>query len=184
MLIQFTVGNFLSFKEKTTFSMVTSPDEPGHQDRVVKLTDDLSVLRIAAIYGANASGKSNLLKAILFAKSLITNTLPPFSPMPHEPFLLEESNFKKESYFEFIFNLNNVLYCYKFSQNALSVFSESLINVSTNIAYFTRNDREESPEIIFHESIYDDFKIDRDFLNFVAMGTRHNHVIQKRQSSN
>ncbi len=156
--------------------MVASPDEPGHTDRVVKLTDDLSVLRIAAIYGANASGKSNLLKAINFAQSLITNIVPPSGSLFHEPFMLDESNIYKESYFEFIFNIENILYCYKFSHDSFSIIFESLINVQTELPYFTRNKNEESVNIIFNDNIYTDFKIEKDFLNFVAKGTRNNQL--------
>jgi len=73
MLVQVTIENFLSFKEATTFSMLGVNSDLNH---VGHLAVDVagqgkSLLPIAAIYGANAAGKSNLIKAIDFALVLI-----------------------------------------------------------------------------------------------------------------
>ena len=144
MLIQFTVGNFLSFKEKTTFSMVASPDEPGHEDRVVKINDDLSVLRIAAIYGANAAGKTNLIKAIINAKELIRRGTNVLEPIPYEPFLLSEPTENNDSYFEFVFSINETVFIYGFTNNGSIIGSEWLINSSIGVTYFERNKNEKN----------------------------------------
>lgn len=69
MLIEFSVENFLSFKEKTTFSMVANPSEnfPEYYDKEhdIEITNDnTTVLPVMAIYGANASGKSNLIRGL------------------------------------------------------------------------------------------------------------------------
>lgn len=68
MLIQFTVENYLSFDEKVVFSMRASGDKdhPGHV-----VGGKVPLLRGAAIYGANAAGKSNLVAAMSFARDLI-----------------------------------------------------------------------------------------------------------------
>lgn len=71
MLISFALENWLSFKERSTFSMVAGL-EKQHAKRVPRIKDyKMSLLPIAAIYGGNASGKTNLLKALSFAKDLI-----------------------------------------------------------------------------------------------------------------
>jgi hypothetical protein len=62
MLIEFRVSNFRSFNEEQVFSLVASND-PKHPDNLIPC-DTFSLLRGAAIYGPNASGKSNLIKAI------------------------------------------------------------------------------------------------------------------------
>ena len=78
MLIEFSVGNYRSFKDTVTFSMVaakiTAQDKRLDEDNVFKVDDDLSLLRSSAIYGANASGKSNLAVnlALLFKTNIIS----------------------------------------------------------------------------------------------------------------
>ena len=74
MLIRFNVSNFLSFDELQEFSMiggkVRSKTEHVEDDRNIKL------LKFAALYGANAAGKSNLISAIDFARATIVEGLP------------------------------------------------------------------------------------------------------------
>ena len=60
MLLEFSVTNFFSFKEKTTFSMLASFDN-CLENNFVNVGNE-KVLKMTAIYGANASGKSNLFK--------------------------------------------------------------------------------------------------------------------------
>lgn len=69
MLLQFTVENFLSFDEPTNFSMRAGKDK-DHLEHLIRLGKE-TVTRGAAIYGANAAGKSNLVLAMGFARDLI-----------------------------------------------------------------------------------------------------------------
>ena len=64
MLIQFKVGNFRSFKDIATLSMVASAIKE-HEENNVFSAGNLRLLKNIALYGANASGKSNLIKAML-----------------------------------------------------------------------------------------------------------------------
>ena len=67
MLISFTLANWLSFKDETTFSMVASK-ERQHNKRSPKIKKlNARILPVAAIYGGNASGKSNFCDALLLA---------------------------------------------------------------------------------------------------------------------
>src|SRR6185312_10448764 len=72
MLIDFTVENFRSFQNEEKFSMVASNKLQDHMEHCVSV-EGLSqrLLRAGVIYGANASGKSNLVKAMAFAQQLI-----------------------------------------------------------------------------------------------------------------
>ena len=71
MIISFSVENWASFRDKVTLSMIASR-ERQHVDRVPRLDKyQTRVLPIAAIYGGNASGKTNLFKALSFARSLV-----------------------------------------------------------------------------------------------------------------
>ena len=65
MLISFSVQNFRSFGEEMTLNMIASNKLTEHPQHLVDLpTTGNSVLRAAVVYGANAAGKSNLVKAI------------------------------------------------------------------------------------------------------------------------
>lgn len=75
MLIEFSVENFLSFREKVTLSMLATPARKNSKvftySHTRKLKYDNSVLPVMAIYGANAYGKSNLIKSIEILKNAI-----------------------------------------------------------------------------------------------------------------
>ena len=79
MIIQFTVENFLSFKEPATLSLAASAlkEKQTRSDEIVFELEgtNLSLLKSAVIYGANASGKSNLVKALDFFKWFVIKFL-------------------------------------------------------------------------------------------------------------
>lgn len=70
MILEFQVENYLSFKEKAKLSMLASPSKKELPDSVIS-SGKYNILSSVAIYGANASGKSNFLKAIRFMKEFI-----------------------------------------------------------------------------------------------------------------
>ena len=74
MLIRFRVRNFLSFKDEVEFSMIPgrTKQHPNHIISGGSGRNAINLLRAGVIYGANASGKSNLIHALSFAKILIT----------------------------------------------------------------------------------------------------------------
>lgn len=72
MLLEFSVENYLSFKEKTTFSMLASNDKKLENNYVP--LNKYNILKTTSIYGANASGKSNLFKALNFFVQLVKNS--------------------------------------------------------------------------------------------------------------
>ena len=75
MIIQFTIGNFLSFKEQSTLSLTASAlkeIQVSAEDIIFNVgSAGLSLMKSAIVYGANASGKSNFIKssADFFLKS-------------------------------------------------------------------------------------------------------------------
>src|SRR4051794_22976733 len=72
MLIDFRVGNFRSFNEPQTLSLVAGPDEQLSGNLVTR--PGLVLLKAAVLYGANASGKSNLLTALRFAADFVATS--------------------------------------------------------------------------------------------------------------
>lgn len=97
MLSRFTVGNFLSFNKAQSFSMIAGQVQK-HKQRLFQ-ADDLKLLKFSAIYGANASGKSNLVKAMAYAGSIITRGT---SDSPESSYYKLDPKAKElPSYFEF-----------------------------------------------------------------------------------
>ena len=75
MLIQFTFSNVLSFKGKFTLDMAAINAYKEHSYNLIDIGQKEKFLKVAAIYGANASGKSNLFFAFLYNYSLMARAL-------------------------------------------------------------------------------------------------------------
>ena len=143
MLIEFSVKNFLSFKDKAILSM-----EKGNGDENIDniiFNDITDLVKNAAIYGANASGKSNILKAFTCAILMIRNSnLMSVGEkwLYIKPFLFDETSKNKPSEFEFTFITNNVKYKYFFSADQNRIYEESLdvYNSQKPTNIFTRKD--------------------------------------------
>lgn len=72
MLKSFQIENFNSIKDPIIFSMEPVPDLTEHMDFITHLDNKNELLKVASIYGPNASGKSNLLYALRYLRNLIT----------------------------------------------------------------------------------------------------------------
>lgn len=131
MLVQFLVENFLSFKDETVFSMRAPPGEthavteiPGH--------DGLRLMRVAAFYGANASGKSNLVKALKTACALVALGASPSSKLPFHPFRLAPDFQRRPTRFQFDFLVEGILYSYTLILSAERITGEALYRTLPN----------------------------------------------------
>lgn len=136
MLIEFSVGNYRSFKEKVTFSMVAAnlvaKDKNLDENNVFTVDTDLILLKSAAIYGANASGKSNLAKALSFMKWFMINSFKETQSTEKinvERFRLSIETEKEPSFFEIVFILDGQRYRYGFEATQDKVVSEWLFYV-------------------------------------------------------
>lgn len=133
MLIEFTLKNFLSFKDSAKISMVAAKSK-NHPSHVVPLIEDehgtsFSLLRSAVIYGANASGKSNVLKGFKTMKSLVVESSKRTNSgdkIPVTPFKLNPSCSDVPTFFEAIFIINNKRFRYGFEATQEEVVSEWL----------------------------------------------------------
>ncbi len=150
-MIEFSVGNYRSFKDVVTFSMVAAPI--GHEDKeidrnnVFTIPQDINLLKSAAIYGANASGKSNLVRAISFMKSFVLDSAVGRrvkDPIDTEIYKLSKDTETEPSYFEIIFAIGTTRYRYGFEVDRHSVKSEWLYQtLSTHESeIFTREENE------------------------------------------
>jgi hypothetical protein len=132
MLIEFSVSNYRSILNRQTLSMVASSDKE-HRQRNVTLVEgkNLSLLRSAVIYGANAAGKSNLLRALESLRWLIQNSatgVQEGQTLPVSPFLFSQPSTNQPSEFELIFiGEDGVRYHYCCALTADRVVKEWLV---------------------------------------------------------
>lgn len=134
MLVEFRVGNFRSFKDEVTLSMVASADKQHLTTHTVKINNKLSLLRSAVIYGANASGKSNLFNAMAFMRNFVLNSSresQATKKIAVEKFRLSTETENKPSTFEIIFLMENIRYRYGFQVDEKQVHNEWLFYVPT-----------------------------------------------------
>lgn len=180
MLIEFAVENFRSFKEETVFSLIATKDE-SHPSHVVRTdgSKPLRVLRAAALYGANASGKSNLINAIAFARDFIVTGTRASGAIPYEPFKLSAATRTAPSKFEFVFTLDGVLHTYGFKADASRVHEEWLFATpgKKEVTYFERiTDESGAVTVEFGTTFRKQAERKKGFLEFVAEGTRPNQL--------
>ena len=130
MLIRFTVENFLSFKDETQFSMVAGRTRK-HQDHILPRANrrDVRLLKTAAIYGANAAGKSNLIKAMDFARKLIVEGRSSSQNIPVIPFRFDVQSKRELSKFQFEINTKHGSYVYGFEVDSTRVHTEWLYRI-------------------------------------------------------
>lgn len=152
MLIKFKVGNFLSFDEIQTFSMeagkVRSNSERLFFDKNLKL------LKFMAIYGANASGKSNLVSAFEFAQRIIVRGLP---KSPSNKYCrLNNENKYKPSRFEFTIKIDEDILIYGFDLilSSATLVSEYLKKVRSDKSHKT---------IFYRDTISGNYEVDSYF---------------------
>ncbi|KAA5534560.1 ATP-binding protein [Taibaiella lutea] len=131
MVLKFTVGNYLSFKEKTTLDMSAEAlkEKKGNLHIPYHHNPKLTLLKSMAIYGHNSYGKSNLIKAYSFYKNLIINSFSfgkKNTEFDVEPFRLNTSMVNKPSHFEAVFILKQTKYRYGFEITRHGVSEEWL----------------------------------------------------------
>ena len=169
MIIRFSVENWKSFRNKTTFSMIASR-ERQHGERVPNVKKyQMKILPISAIYGGNASGKSNFFDALQFVQQLVVNGTLPDRSIPVETFKLDPKSLVQPTRFEFELLINEEIYAFSFAVTKNSVLEEKLVQIFTNsetVLYERKNSK-----IEFHKSLS---KID--FLKFAFQGTRENQL--------
>ncbi len=192
MLIQFSVGNVLSFNEIVQLNMTgaTPVKEFESINTFIDPTNKFKLLKSAAIYGANSSGKSNLVKSISIMQNFVLNSFRDAlleknnSQLNITPFLLNDSCLKKPSYFEIIFIYKNKRYRYGFEIQDNVIQSEWLFFINTNkeIKLFTRKQKKiEINKRSFKEGLGLEAKTKKNvlFLTVVAQfdGQRSNKVV-------
>lgn len=131
MLVQFMVKNVLSFREETILDMTAINAYKEHESNLIDNGTKEKFLRVAAIYGANASGKSNLYMAMRYFQRIIVESLNNVDDDSmtaiescYEPFKFEEKMDNSE--FQIIEIIGNYEYKYGFEYNNKCIVAEWL----------------------------------------------------------
>ena len=132
MILEFCVSNFLSIKDelKLSFVATTLKESLSEPNDVIPLSDmGLSLVRSAVIYGANASGKTNVLKAIAFYKRFIVDSFKNSQAgesIDVENFRLNISTIHEPTTMEATFAVGEYIYRYGFEVDQKAIHAEWL----------------------------------------------------------
>ena len=130
MLIEMSVGNFLSFKEPVKISMIAANSVKEHKNSNIIETENYKLLKSSVLYGANASGKSNLIKAMTFMKWFVISSskdTQTHERIPVTPYKLSRETSGKPSFFEIVILKNKIKYRYGFELDSHGVKWEWLL---------------------------------------------------------
>ena len=141
MLVEFTLGNFLSFNEKRTLSFEAQGGVSELRDNFFTF-EKQNLLRSIVLYGANSSGKSNLIKALLRMKFCVMSSvkLNETDELDYTPFLLSSVSENQPTFFEIVFFSQKQKFRYGFEYNATEIVNEWFFEVkkTKEIPFFIR----------------------------------------------
>ncbi len=130
MLLQASFKNFYSYQEEAVLTMLASSDKSLlDQNTIPLVASKKRILRNINIYGANASGKSNVFKVFFYAKTFLLNAIKNIGndyKIPTKPFLLSSVSENQTSEFEFIIIQDGTQYRYGFEVSAEKIYREWL----------------------------------------------------------
>lgn len=163
MLVQFRVKNFTSFKDEACLSMIANSGKEN-DNNYVNIGKD-NILKYASIYGANASGKTNLIKAFATSIRIIResfNYTPNSKLILIDPFAFSNKCKNEPCEFEYIFIKDNIRYIYGFSATIDKIVDEYLI------AYYSAK-----PTEIFSRKDTNNFKLisedEKELKNYIGL---------------
>ncbi len=127
MLIEFSVTNFQSFKERQTFSTLASKDSLLNATNLFEVNGK-NYSKINVFYGANASGKTAFFRAFQFVRAFVSmsNQMLDKTLIPLTPFCFDDASLKRPSVFELVFFKDKIKYSYSFSCDRKVVYTERL----------------------------------------------------------
>lgn len=128
MLVGFSVSNYKSFKGEQSVSMVASKVARHKEHTTTEGARKL--LKTALVFGANASGKSNFIKAVSFSKNIILNGLDNVN-VDKKYFRIEDNMYSQPGFFEYRMIIDEIEYCYGFalSYNLKEILAEWLVKI-------------------------------------------------------
>src|SRR5690606_5328239 len=148
MLINFSVENYRSIKNKVTLSFEASNSNDLEDYFIINAAKDLRLLKLGLIYGANASGKTTLLESLDFLQELILEPVEKKTEViDFSPFLFDKESKNKNTNFSIEFFQNNIKYIYNLELNTNSIVFEELYYHKPNKALVFRRNTELSKQL-------------------------------------
>ncbi len=130
MLIEFSVENFRSIKDRANLSLVADSGRERRHTHVVDVASGnarpIALLRSAALYGANAAGKSNLLRALETMQQTVMRSASEMDSLPITPYRFDLESEAKPTTFELQCLAGGVRYQYGFSATSEAIVGEWL----------------------------------------------------------
>lgn len=128
MIAEFTIENFFSIKSPQKISFEPTADTFMTDEYSYEVKEGVKLLKVGIIYGANASGKTNILNAIEFFRMLVLR-------MPKDrnektgvvPFMLDDASKNEKTKMSMVFYINHSKYILSFELDAKHIYSETLI---------------------------------------------------------
>lgn len=166
MIAEFKVENFLSIGSEQTLSFITTKKATRDSDYVAKMKDGTRLLKVAMIFGANATGKSNILKALIFFLKLVVAYPNANEPIGGFNYFLFSSGYKKrptKMQLTFYFQERKHVLSINFNHNAILwerldvYFSKRATNI-----YERKYSNERGSTIFFNEKIVKFLRLDRE----------------------
>ncbi|MFT3754101.1 MAG: ATP-binding protein [Paludibacter sp.] len=158
MIAEFRVKNFLSIKTEQCLSFDVTPDTLMKEEYSIEVKEGVRLLKLALIYGANASGKTNILLALSFFQKIM-NDIPKdkTEKLNTIPFLLDNSSRKEPSDFFISFYLNHERYELSLKVDNYRIYKETLVcypgTQPATLYSRTYNDQSDSTEINFGKKL-------------------------------
>lgn len=177
MLIRYSIENFLSFNQRAEFSMIPGRGslKANHRSPAV---NGVQALKASIILGANASGKSNLIKAIAFGRFMVVRGFPANQMIDFQQFKLDTKAENRNSRMEFEIQANGKNYAYGFVFNKLAIVEEWLYEISkrSQKAIFERDSGRKDKFTLDNLLKINPKEEDKQFINFTAKGTPDNQL--------
>ena len=127
MILEFKVKNFLSVKEEQTLSFEATADKTLEEHFIVR-KGKKRLLKMALLYGANASGKTNILMALDFVRRTALSRLADKEVgTAFVPFLLDNETKNENGVFDLSFFVDDILHLYHFELNGKFIENERVI---------------------------------------------------------
>lgn len=126
MILEFTVKNFLSFKKEQKLSFEATSDTTLEDYYCVRIDEKTRILKVGIVFGNNASGKTNLIKALEFLREKILHPRNRDEGTDFIPFLFSDKTKTEPGLFSLTFYINKTKYIYKLLLDEQKVLEEQL----------------------------------------------------------
>ena len=154
MIAEFKIKNFYSLRDEQTLSFIPTSDDTSRDIYTEEVAEGVSLSKIGCIYGSNASGKTNILKALdFFSRFMVDDSLNKGDEIGVVPFLLDDVSDKERTQFEMTFYLSRERYKINLVLDNKVIYEETLqvyTSAQPTLLYRrTYNAEKDATEILF-----------------------------------